>query len=481
MKQKKEASKEYQEYDKLSLEEINKKVNEVDTNTYNAILNSESSDALLIRDLKYWDSDYIKRQSDSLNIYRKTISFLNNGLKNEWPNTVMNPSKEETKLSIDVDWWIPEMECGVIFQSGLHHREQPFLRSKAACKELLEEMEQEMLSQETEEDALFVEYCINTWTKDDVEVRHIIRDEDLKVIEVFDLYNGCSLNYIIKSIYDRINDLHVEYTEKELKYEVEFLKKDKEGVCKNTGNRNKNVKYFLQDQFYKTEKKMYHDPEVKFYLDRNRQRYQFTLMEDLSTNQLLGGFKITGAHFGYSFFNPRLFVWFIVNQNMEGKVCYDPTGGWGHRMIGSQLLSKYIYNDLSHSTVEGVKEMAKFHNITNTVFYENDARIFEPIEDYDCMFTCVPYYADNRNTEVYECDGFTSQEDYNDFIYKLFEKYEKKESCKVFGLVIREDMLPNDLKEKCVEQHPLKLNKSHFQYYSPKQKTEYLYIFKKVE
>ena len=94
---------------------------------------------------------------------------------------------------------------------------------------------------------------------------------------------------------------------------------------------------------------------------------------------------------------------------MQGKCCYDPTGGWGHRMLGGQQLSKYIYNDLSHHTEEGVKTMALFHNITNTVFYENDARTFEPSENYDAMFTCVPYYADNKDIEKYECDGFKSK------------------------------------------------------------------------
>lgn len=475
MKEKKQASEAYRNEDKQKLEILHKEIASVDERTMTQVLASEPFECFLNRDKKYWES---KLCQDDPELYLKEITLINTYLKNEWPSAIINPTKETTKLPIDVDWWIPEMECGLIYQTGYIHGQKPFIHNKECLKEL-EEWEEEVENCYTEEEVDFIYSCLDTWSKKDVEIRHIIRDEDLKVVEMFDMVDGASPEYIVKSIKDRVLDLHLDFTVNELKTEFNSLKRDINGTCKNTSASNKNIKAFLQNQFYKVEKKLYHDPEVKYKLDRNRQRYQFTLMENLSIGQILGGFKITGIHFGYSFFNPRLFTWFIDHENLQGKCCYDPTGGWGHRMLGGQQLSKYIYNDLSHHTVEGVKTMALFHDITNTVFYENDARTFEPTEEYDAMFTCVPYYADNKDIEKYECDGFKSKEDYDDFICSLYNKYLNKESCKVFGLVIREDMLPENLRKNIVEEYPLKLTKSHFQYYAAKKNIEYLYIFRK--
>ena len=116
-------------------------------------------------------------------------------------------------------------------------------------------------------------------------------------------------------------------------------------------------------------------------------------------------------------FNPVLAKWFIQKFNLENKICYDPCGGWGHRLLGiAPFVKKYIYNDLSIHTLNGCKNIAKFCKLTNIDFYNKDAKTFDPNENYDFMFTCPPYYAENKNIEEYECDGFNSQEEYYDFI-----------------------------------------------------------------
>ena len=79
------------------------------------------------------------------------------------------------------------------------------------------------------------------------------------------------------------------------------------------------------------------------------------------------------------------------------------------------------------------------------------------------------FYLDNIYTNSWSFTKFNS----------LYNKYLNKESCKVFGLVIREDMLPEKLRKHIIEEYPLKLTKSHFQYYAAKKNIEYLYIFRK--
>ena len=93
------------------------------------------------------------------------------------------------------------------------------------------------------------------------------------------------------------------------------------------------------------------------------------------------------------------------------------------------------------------------------------------------MFTCPPYYAENKNIEEYECDGFNSQEEYYDFIMSLYDKFINKESCKIFALVIREDMLPVELEENIKASYCL--SKTHTLYFNNKKYKEYLYIFQK--
>ena len=132
---------------------------------------------------------------------------------------------------------------------------------------------------------------------------------------------------------------------------------------------------------------------------------------------LLDGFKKSGIYYGYSHFNPLWFKWFILKFSC--KVCYDPCGGWGHRVLGGLSLEKYIYNDLSQKTKLNVDCMLKKLGISNTVTSCNDARSYVPADDFDSMFTCPPYF----NIEKYECGEFKDKADFDCFIDSLFNVF----------------------------------------------------------
>ena len=143
-------------------------------------------------------------------------------------------------------------------------------------------------------------------------------------------------------------------------------------------------------------------------------------------------------------------------------------------MLGATEIDKYIYNDLSKTVAENVLDIKNTFDFFNVEVYSNDARTFIPDDDFDTMFTCPPYF----NLELYECGEFKDIDDYNDFIDCLFNTFNKKESCKIFGLVIREDLIGKhtDYAEKIsLKQHKA----SHLMKNKKKKFDEYLYIYKK--
>lgn len=234
--------------------------------------------------------------------------------------------------------------------------------------------------------------------------------------------------------------LHLELDERKLNEDFKFFNcKDVSCLENPPSNQfvsNYIIRYFQQDQFYKAEKSIWASSrDIREMLIANRCMYLNKNQAQLTASDILASFKISGLHYGYSHFNPLVFKWFNCKYN--AKICYDPCGGWGHRLLGSMNLEKYIYNDLSISTKQNVDKIIEYFKMKNAVTYSNDAKVFLPSEDFDAMFTCPPYF----NLELYECGEFKDEEDFHSFIDKLFEVFEKKSTCKTFGLVIREDML----------------------------------------
>lgn len=233
-------------------------------------------------------------------------------------------------------------------------------------------------------------------------------------------------------------------------------------------NHNKIIKYFQQDTFYAVEKELWKDPTIRQKLIENRCKYLNKTEDELTPYDLLSGFKKSSIYYGYSGFNPRLAKWFYKKYNVN--TCYDPCGGWGHRMLGSTDLDLYIYNDLSLSTYENVNYIKEYFDMFNVVTYNKDCRTFIPTEDFEAIFTCPPYY----NVEVYECGAYKSFDEYKELIDSIYNLYVNS-SCRVMGLVLREDLLcgHDDYTEKIL----LKNAGSHLNRNYNNQ--EYLYIWEK--
>ena len=266
------------------------------------------------------------------------------------------------------------------------------------------------------------------------------------------------------------NILYIDISELELAEEIKYFKEAK-GTLRTQSNKNKIVLYYQQDNFYKNEKILFADNEqIRNRLINNRVKYLHKPIEEISDAELLRGFKISGLYPSYSHFSPLWTKYFVEKYNL--KYVADPFGGWGHHMIGFAAANcKYIYNDLSHNTVEGVKKINAFLK-TNYEIVEGDAREF--IISYSCdgIFMCPPYY----NLEHYECGDFKSIEEYNQLMLDVFDNC-KASKARIIGIIIREDfeyLLKQGFGD-WISKEEVNTMKSHFS--KTGKKKEFLYCF----
>ena len=263
-------------------------------------------------------------------------------------------------------------------------------------------------------------------------------------------------------------------TEEVLKKEFDYFQKG-DGKLSGYSPKNEIVKFFQQDNFYFVEKELWKNPDIKNKLIKNRIKYLGKSENELTDNEILTGFKKSGIYYGYSHFNPLIFKWFIEKYNV--KKCYDPCGGWGHRLLVAPMLDLYIYNDLSYNTTCACQNIANYFNINNIEWFNEDARECSPrsLFTFDSIFTCPPYY----NLEHYDCGDFPLYEDWAGILDVIDIQFTLYDDIKIVGIVLREDLLPkwhNDYTEK----FEIPLHKSeHLLQNTKKKNKEYLYIWKK--
>lgn len=244
--------------------------------------------------------------------------------------------------------------------------------------------------------------------------------------------------------------------------------KNHQGKLSLKNDKNKIVKYFQQDIFYRKEKELLENKDVYAWLVKNRCKFLSKEENELTMLDLLDGFKKSGKYYGYSMFNPLLAKWFYEKYNVKSS--YDPCGGWGHRLLGSTNLDLYIYNDLSIGIANNVKSMISFFDIKNSIVYNEDAKNFMPKESFDAIFTCPPYF----NCEKYECESFSSKEDFDELLNSILDVFYHKKECRVCGIVMREDLFKDDKYKLAI---PLTVKTSHLN--PVKNNIEKMFIYEK--
>ncbi|WQJ53852.1 MAG: homing endonuclease [Wendovervirus sonii] len=361
---------------------------------------------------------------------------LFNYLKTAFPDIIHHYKSDD--YPFNCDFYIPSENLYIEYQGSLYHNGRSFLNSKEDKKdlEILKEKGEErykVLGKKTKYDAI-----IETWTQRDVLKRIWAKNNNLKYLEI---YRYDTVENVYKQIEIYLKMLHKEQL---YKFDNLILFKAYE-ACKNLNINNLElynlkyasmiIKHFQGNNFFKHEMELYvNDPIIRRKLIQNRCKYLNKKETDLTLDELLTGFKKSGIYYGYSHFRPEWTNWFINKYDV--KTVYDPCGGWGHHLLGMLKCDKIIYNDLSLHTVDGVRNMVEYFNITNVEIHNEDARKYMP-ENVDAFFMCPPYY----NLEKYECGEFADMEEYGNFLNDIFDIW-KNNKASIFGIVIREDMLP---------------------------------------
>ena len=319
---------------------------------------------------------------------------------------------------------------------------------------------------------------IDTWYFRDPNKRNCALSNNVNLLELYDcktkesLYNQLSF-YINCLLGNKPYTINESLLNKEYKFFKKLCVRDI-SECSNTYRHNNIVKEFQCTNFYKNEFYIFgHNPILRRKLIQNRMKYLNKKESELTINDLLRGFKISGIHYGYSHFNPEWTNWFITKFDI--KSVYDPCGGWGHHMLGMLSCDKIIYNDISKSTCEGVQKIKDHFNIEQLEIHNNDGAEYIPEKLVDAWFMCPPYY----NLEKYESDGFESEDAYKNWLNTIFENWYNT-NTKRFGLIIREDffnMLDDKYKSLVNEQIEINANTTHFT--KSKKYKEYFYIFEK--
>lgn len=408
---------------------------------------------------------------------RRILTYINNGTNTsskqenivfELLSIFYNDVKRNytsDKYKFNCDFYIPSKDLYIEYNGSHYHHGHPFNILDENDKKELERL-QNLSNGKNQYNKI-----IYTWTDLDLRKRTIAKENNLNFIEFWSIEDVKRWLCIENSI--RFKDkLTLKYDN--LIDELNYYK-TKDGKLSTKYINSKLIKQYQQDVFYKIEKQLWkaNENNLRSRLITNRLQYLNIENEnDITPEIILDGFKRSGIYYGYSSFNPLWIKWFLEEFNIN--ICYDPCGGWGHRLLGSQNIKHYIYNDLSKPIVNNVKNIIKEFNINNVTIYNNDASVFIPTEDYEAIFTCPPYF----NTEVFPCGKFEDNQTYFNLIDGIFKSFYEKESCRIMGLVLREDCLQEKHLSKIFEKHNLSIQRSHISK-GKKTKQEYLYIFKK--
>lgn len=371
------------------------------------------------------------------------------------------------------DFYIKELDLFIEVQGHWSHGKMIYDPNNKECIKKLHRWKEKAKTSK------YYQNAIKTWTYYDVLKREHAKKNKLNWIEFFKL----------KDILEWYDNQKLNVKVDEITIDKEFKKittYDKNGY-ESGYNWNQIVLYFQWKEYYKKELQLWDDNNdikgvpLHEFIYENRNKYLGKELGQLTDKEILRAFKISGIHIGNSMHSPFYIKQFIKDYNI--KSIYDPTGGWGHRLLGAHNIS-YIYNDINTNTFNNCKKMCNHFSLQNKVFYNNDCSTFTPNEEYEAIFTCPPYW----NTEIYSTKGAENL-DYENFL-KWWNKtieysFLNKESCKYFAFIINQ-RFKDDLKLPLLNKYTLlkeqivgKPQISHLQHNKNTSKCEYLIIFGK--
>lgn len=259
--------------------------------------------------------------------------------------------------------------------------------------------------------------AIHVWSVSDVEKRECARRNNLNYIVFWDsklrdadLWFACNC--------PNAHDYIKEYSwlpERDITQGTDYK------FTGTSSNLSRVAKSYQFNVFYKQEIDMWNENalfrnmRLQMWLHCNRYEYLGKLPHELTNNELLRGFTISGIHKGYTIFDSRLMDTVVKKYNI--KSIYDPCAGWGERLL-------YCYNndidyygvDINSELKSGYNRLISDLNITKQHIAFSDSSSFIPKFSAEAVITCPPY----GNIEIYSKDGAENLDE-SDFL-KWWEK-----------------------------------------------------------
>jgi len=393
------------------------------------------------RDDLYKDKDFVlKRNRKMFDTKRKNNSFNISTIENnlysflkENTGLIIERQKFDMRFPYSVDFYFPQFDLFVDFNGHWTHGNEPFDKNNSNHLLILKSWLKKAETSKYWKNAVYV------WT--DLDVRKKNESLNINYLSIYEK-DFDSILKIIKNKIENLNKVLVYIYDKETKAKelekILFKLKGKD-VAYDTRAIDNKIVLSNQPNFYKKENELFRNVSVQEKLINNRVKYLNKRKEDLTDKELLRGFKISGIWQGFSHFNWEWEASFIKEFNI--KSVYDPCGGWGHRFMGA-LNIKYIYNDIDFDTYSGVININNFCKkfiTTKKVFYNEDASKFTPKEKYEAIFTCPPYW----NQEKYFSENSSSNFGYAEWLLWL-EEMIKHSSCnclKYVAIVMYKDYI----------------------------------------
>lgn len=134
-------------------------------------------------------------------------------------------------------------------------------------------------------------------------------------------------------------------------------------------------------------------------------------VNDVEPSKVLRGLYISKLAPRVSIFNPVLAKYIICKYLNDFNSIFDPFSGFSGRLLGAASLGKsYIGHDLNIEAVKEANLIINMLNLTNCEVSNED--ILSSSGEYDCLFTCPPYYKKeiySNETEFKTCDEWITE------------------------------------------------------------------------
>ena len=167
------------------------------------------------------------------------------------------------------------------------------------------------------------------------------------------------------------------------------------------------ARYYQHDVFYEREIALWNDENqfrtgitLQLYLYYNRYKYIGKLPAELSDDEILRSFKISGAYRSYTVFDTSLFDKVVTKYDITSV--YDPCAGWGERLLYCHEHDIFYGGvDVNDKLSRGYCRMIADKNMKKQFFQVADSSDVKAYWKTDAVITCPPY----GNIEIYSDKG----------------------------------------------------------------------------